>query len=116
MKQHLEPQKRRAKQIGMYWVKDIKLSPLKYKRCRIIFNDDSHIDYGTKNISDYLIHKSDARRKKFFIIVFVIIRVIMILGLAYVIRVSFLSGFYIFRRSHSNEVNTFSKSCLYSTE
>ena len=65
LKKYLAPQKRRAKQLGMHWVKDIVLSPLKNKKYRILFNDGKHIDYGAGKMSDYLIHKDERRRERF---------------------------------------------------
>ena len=65
LKKYIAPQKRRAKQLGMHWVQDIVLSPLKHKKYRVLFNDGKHIDYGAANMSDFLIHKDENRRNRF---------------------------------------------------
>ena len=65
LKKYLASQKRRAKQLGMHWVQDIVLSPLKNKKYRVLFKYGTHIDYGSLGMSDYLIHRDERRRNRF---------------------------------------------------
>ena len=71
--------KKKAEDLGMDWVKDIQISPLKLKKYRILLRDDcslrerdcslrgrsSHVDFGRFGMEDFLIHQSKKRRDAF---------------------------------------------------
>lgn len=62
---YLRIQKNKAKKLNLDFVKDIQLSPIKNKKYRVFLIDNSHIDYGSFGMSDYLIHKDENRRTRF---------------------------------------------------
>lgn len=65
LKKYLPIQKRKARLLGLNFIKDIVISPVKTKKYRVILDDGSHIDYGAANMSDFLIHKDEERRIRF---------------------------------------------------
>lgn len=44
---------------------DLVPSPLKVKRWRLIFSDEKKIDFGSKTMDNFLIHKDEVRRQRF---------------------------------------------------
>jgi hypothetical protein len=64
-KQYIREQKRIAKKLGWTNLHDIVESPRKNKKYRAIMKDGSYVDYGAIGMSDYLIHKDEARRMRF---------------------------------------------------
>lgn len=65
-KRFIAPQKRRARQLGLDFIQDIQVSPLKNKKYRVILSDGSHVDYGYPAMEDYLQHRDPLRRERFF--------------------------------------------------
>ena len=45
----------------------IQKSPLKNKKLRAYFNDNTHIDFGASGYTDYLQNNQDSNRKKLYI-------------------------------------------------
>ena len=66
MDETLSYQKKKARQLGMTWIADIVKSPLKNKKYRVVFKDGRHVDYGAVGYDDFLVHKDDARRARFW--------------------------------------------------
>lgn len=62
----LAPQKRRAKELGMHWVKDIIISPSKKHKYQVIFKDGTKINYGRAGSSDFLQHGDSQKRANFW--------------------------------------------------
>lgn len=62
--EYIITQKKIASELGIPAV-DIIISPRKQKKYRIIFQDGSYVDYGAKDMEDFLIHKDEARRRRF---------------------------------------------------
>ena len=60
----LERIKRIARKKGIEF-EDIIDSPVEGKKYRILFKDKRPIDFGSKGMSDYLIHKDKERRRRF---------------------------------------------------
>jgi hypothetical protein len=44
---------------------DIKKSPVKYKRYRVLMNNGKHYDFGLKNGSTYIDHKDKRKRENY---------------------------------------------------
>lgn len=66
LKKFIEPQLKKAKELGLDFILGIEISPLKQKKYRVYLNDGTYIDYGHILYDDYLQHKDPERRKKFF--------------------------------------------------
>jgi len=64
LKQFIPEIKRIAKSKRMQF-KDIIVSPLPAKKYRILFNDGTHIDFGSRAHSDFLQHRDEDRRQRF---------------------------------------------------
>ena len=62
----------KAHKLGLTFITDISISPLKSKKYRVYLNDGTHVDFGYfgqmkdgKMSQDYLEHKSELRRQRF---------------------------------------------------
>jgi hypothetical protein len=58
-------QKRLAKRLGLWFIEDITVSPVKKKKYRVHLINGRHVDYGLYGMEDYLQHKDKERRKRF---------------------------------------------------
>jgi len=65
LKKYIEPQLKKAKKLGLDFILNIEISPLKQKKYRVYLTDGTHVDYGSVLYADYLQHESEERRKKF---------------------------------------------------
>lgn len=52
--------------MGLDFVKDIQISQSKNKKYRNLLTDNTHVDYGNPFYQDYLKHKSEKRRIRFW--------------------------------------------------
>ena len=57
---------KKAKKLGLNFILDIQISPIKQKKYRVSLSDGTYVDYGHIDYLDYLQHKDPERRKKFF--------------------------------------------------
>jgi hypothetical protein len=46
---------------------DIKASPLKYKRFRVLMDNGKYYDFGLRNGSTYLDHKDEVKRRNYWL-------------------------------------------------
>lgn len=65
LRKYIVVQKKKAESLGLDFIKDIIVSPLKTKKYRVILNDGYYIDYGHKDYEDFLQHKDKKRRENF---------------------------------------------------